>query len=305
MLPDSLKEKPSKSLSVFRFVSDTSMIDFLAYLTLTSADSRVNPVDQAEMVFIPGGEFVMGSDPADIDRVWKKFGWPEAWKAHTKNEQPAHKVKVKGFWMYRDMVTVAQYRKFCKATNRAMPPTPEWGWHEMHPVVNVNWADAKAYCSWAKGRLPYEAEWEFAAQGGKGKERTIFVWGDDYPTKRKVANLADSQFKKSRFYNSNFHIFPNYDDGYTYTSPVAAYPANGYGLRDMAGNVWQWCEDWSDVTYYSKSPYEDPRGPTIGTKRIIRGGAFDIPCEIARLSRRVSMEPDVRNNEKGFRCVQD
>lgn len=280
------------------------MIASLACLLLMSPDTRLNPVDQAAMVYIPTGEFVMGSNIADIDRVWKKFGWPEAWKAHTKNEQPAHKVKVKGFWMYRDDVTVAQYRKFCKATNRAMPPAPLWGWIDDHPVVNVNWSDAKAYCSWAKGRLPYEAEWEYAAQGGK-KARTIFVWGDDYPTSRKVANLADESFKKHRFYNPSFHIFPNYDDGYTHTSPVDAFPANGYGLRDMAGNVWQWCEDWSDVNYYSTSPSENPHGPSKGTKRIIRGGAFDIPCEIARVSRRVSMEPAVRNDEKGFRCVQD
>lgn len=254
----------------------------IAYLLLVFG-MRTNPVDGATMVRIPGGEFVMGSSAEDIDRVWRKFGWPEAWKQHTQSEQPARRVRVSGFWIYRDDVTVAQYRRFCRATRRTMPPAPEWGWHENHPVVNVSWHDAKAYCAWAKGRLPSEAEWEYAARGGKA--HTIFGWGDDFPTGR-VANVADESYKKARHYNSNFRLFGLYNDGYTYTSPVDAFPANGYGLRDMAGNVWQWCEDRSDAA-----------------RRVLRGGAYDTPPEMTRVARRVGNSPDVHHDEKGFRVV--
>src|SRR5262245_57374376 len=143
---------------------------------------RTNPVDGAEMVLIPPGDFLMGSDPEELDRIWKTFHWRQEELQFTKGEQPAHRVRVDGFWMYRRPVTVAQYRKFCDTTGSSMPAPPEWGWTDTHPVVNVSWEDATAYCSWAGGRLPREAEWEYAARGGQtglaGRPRTVFVWGD-------------------------------------------------------------------------------------------------------------------------------
>lgn len=270
--------------------------------------ARTNPIDGAEMVFIPPGEFLMGSDPEEIARIWKKFEWKDEEIRFTKGEQPAHRVRVAGFWMYRNNVTVAQYRKFCAATGRAMPPTPAWGWTERNPIVNVSWEDAKAYCAWAGGRLPYEAEWEYAARGGKtglsGQTRTVFVWGDALPTDR-VANLADTSFKQSRYYNPNFHLFPGYNDGYAYAAPVGTFPPNSFGLYDMAGNVLQWCEDWFAEDYYRNSPHNNPRGPKRGTSRVLRGGAFDTTPTITRISRRLSNRPDIRHDEKGFRCVQE
>jgi formylglycine-generating enzyme required for sulfatase activity len=272
-----------------------------------SSGKRTNPIDGAEMVYIPPGEFIMGTGPEEIDRIWKKLRWPEAWKQYTKSEQPAHRVRLDGFWMYRSNVTVAQYRKFCAATRRSMPAAPVWGWTDTHPIVNVSWEDAKAYCSWARGRLPYEAEWEYAARGGNtglgGKPRTVFVWGDAYP-RSAVANLAEESFKKSRYYNPNFTLFHGYEDGYTHTSPVSAFPPNGFGLLDMAGNVWQWCEDWSDADYYRHSPAVNPHGPSRGQRRVLRGGAFDTTPDMTRIARRISNVPGIRHDEKGFRCVQ-
>lgn len=269
---------------------------------------RTNPIDGAEMVFIPPGEFLMGSDPEEIDRIWKKFNWNGDEKQFTKGEQPAHRVRVDGFWMYRNDVTVAQYRKFCGATGGSMPTPPSSSWTDTHPIVNVSWEDAKAYCSWAGGRLPYEAEWEHAARGGKtglgAQPRTVFVWGDALPRDR-VANLADASFKKSRYYNPNFHLFDAYDDGHTHTSPVGAFPPNGFGMHDMAGNVLQWCEDWFAEDYYRNSPGANPRGPSSGQRRVLRGGAYDTTPTITRISRRLSNQPDIRHDEKGFRCVQE
>lgn len=269
--------------------------------------TRINPTDSAEMVFLPAGEFIMGSDSVEIDNIWKKFNWNNDEKKFTKGEQPGHRVRISGFWMYRTLVTILQYRNFCKATGRTMPDAPVYGWKDDHPIVNVSWQDASDYCSWAGGRLPYEAEWEYAARGGNNgignHVRTVFVWGDAMPLSR-VANLADETFLKSGYYNNpNFHIFAGYDDGYATVSPVTAFPPNGFGLYDMAGNVLEWCADWFAEDYYRNSPLENPHGPATGNKRMLRGGAFDTTPTITRISRRLSNDPGIRNNEKGFRCV--
>ena len=271
--------------------------------------TRINPTDKADMVFIPSGEFIMGSDAKEIETIWKKLGWDMSEIQFTQSEQPAHRVQVDGFWMYNNLVTVAQYRAFCKATGTKMPDEPSYGWNDENPVVNVSWNDAKVYCDWAGGRLPYEAEWEYAARGGNtgigGKTRTIFVWGDSLPA-QPAANLADETFIKSGYYNSpGFHFFSGYDDGFATASPVRAFPANGFGLFAMAGNVLEWCEDWYDLDYYKSSPFNNPHGPEKGERRILRGGAFDTTPTITRISRRLGNFPDIRNEEKGFRCVME
>lgn len=270
-------------------------------------NTRINPVDKAEMVFITAGEFIMGSNPEEIEEIWKKLDWDTAEIQFTKSEQPAHRVQVNGFWMYRNLVTVAQYMAFCKSTGTKIPETPSYGWKDENPVVNVNWHDAKAYCDWAGGRLPYEAEWEYAARGGNtgtgGKPRMIFVWGDSLPV-QPLSNLADESFIKSGYYNSpGFHFFSGYDDGFAAASPVRAFPANGYGLFDMAGNVLEWCEDWYGPDYYLTSPAKNPHGPANGDRRVLRGGAFDTTPTITRISKRLGNFPDIRNEEKGFRCI--
>lgn len=268
---------------------------------------KTNERDGAAVILIKGGGFEMGSDAEELKFTWARLGWDLAELEFTKSEQPKHHVKVDNFWIYRDLVTVSQYRTFCQATGTTMPNEPSYGWRDNNPIVNVSWHDAKAYCQWAGCRLPFEAEWEYAARGKNtgldGSKRTVFVWGDNVPDSL-VANLADETFLKSGYYdNPNFHIFHSYDDGHATASPVNSFAPNDVGLRDMAGNVLEWCEDWFDPGYYSVSSTDNPRGPTTGTKRVLRGGAFDTIPTITRIARRLSNDPNIRNEEKGFRCV--
>jgi formylglycine-generating enzyme len=176
---------------------------------------------------------------------------------------------------------------------------------EKHPVVHISWIDAQAYCKWAGKRLPTEAEWEFAARGGL-KEQP-FVWGEKFaPEGKQMANTWQGKFPQE---NSG-------EDGFKETSPVGAFAANGYGLYDMAGNVWEWTGDWYHPEYYKTSPRESPRGPDNsydpdepGTmKRVTRGGSWmcaDSYCRGYRPSARMKTSPDTGLQNTGFRCVQD
>jgi formylglycine-generating enzyme len=301
------------------------------------------------MVWVPGGEFVMGSG-----------GGP-------RNEQPPHRVRVDGFWMDAHEVTNAEFRRFVEATGyvttaekpvdweemrKQLPagtPKPAaerlvpgsmvftptagpvaltdsrqwWRWvagadwrhpegpasspdgREDHPVVHVSWDDAVAYAAWAGKRLPTEAEWEFAARGGlPGKK---FTWGDDPPAEdSRLANV----------WQGNFPYENGKLDGYDRTAPVKSYPANGYGLYDMAGNVWEWCSDWyradayarrSEVVANPAGPAEswDPTGPE--PRRVTRGGSFLCHvayCESYRPGARRGTPADTGMSHIGFRCIR-
>ena len=248
---------------------------------------RINPRDGAEMVLIPAGEFLLGSDGAEI------YAGAE--------EEPRHRVYLDAFYIYKDDVTVAQYRKFCQATERAMPVEPAWGWHDDHPVVSVSWDDAAAYAAWAGVRLPTEAQWEKAARGG---QQASFVWGNAWPPPKGAGNFADETCGKSGKY-PKWSFVNGYDDGFVNTAPVGSFAPNGYGLHDMAGNVWQWCADWFDRGYYRTSPSHNPTGPATGTARVLRGGAWRDVCvpQYLRVARRLSERPSVHSDGNGFRCA--
>jgi len=307
-----------------------------------------------DMVWIPGGQFTMGSESS------MAF-------AH---EGPEHTVRVSGFWMDAAPVTNAEFRRFVAATGyvtiaerpidveelmkqlpRGTPPPPpevlkpgsvvfappshavalddpfQWwafvpgaNWRhpdgpgssiegkDDHPVVHIAWDDAAAYAEWAGKRLPTEAEWEFAARGGLDQQP--FAWGGDPATDEDChANIWQGDF-------------PSRDtaaDGFSGTSPVRAFEPNGFGLYDMAGNVWEWTNDYYRPDTYARRSGQtvvnptgpsrsfDPREP-YAVKRVQKGGSFlcnDSYCSGYRPSARQAGSPDTGSNHTGFRCVLD
>jgi formylglycine-generating enzyme required for sulfatase activity len=176
-----------------------------------------------------------------------------------------------------------------------------------HPVVQIAWEDAAAYAEWAGKRLPTEAEWEWAARGGK--EDMIYPWGNE--------DVNEGE-PKANFWQGLFPYENKEKDGFFTTAPVKSFPPNGYGLYDMSGNVWEWCSDWLDIAYYQKpeatkannkgpeSAY-NPRMP-YQQEKVIRGGSFlcnDRYCSGYRNARRMGSSVDTGLNHTGFRCVKD
>jgi formylglycine-generating enzyme required for sulfatase activity len=233
----------------------------------SKGEVRVNPKDGLKYVWIPPGTFMMGSSPGD-----NECG---------DNEKPSHHVTIsKGFWIGQTEVTVGAYKRFAAGTGKAMPSAPDFnqGWsNEQMPIVKVSWDNAQAYCAWAGGRLPTEAEWEYAARAGSTQAR----YGD-------LDEIA--------WHGSN-------SGGQAHV--VAQKRPNGFGLHDVLGNVWEWVNDWYDEKYYQHSPLQDPPGPASGRYRVLRGGSWDdIPMffRFLPVSYRDSGLPGFWCSNVGFRC---
>ena len=164
-----------------------------------------------------------------------------------------------------------------------------------HPVVHVTWNDARAYAVWAGRRLPTEAEWEYAARGGLDGAR--FAWGNELtPQGEWLCNIWQGEFPS---HNTT-------EDGFPTTAPVESFRPNGFGLYQMAGNVWEWCADWFDRGYYAVSPTRDPKGPGSGSARVMRGGSYlchDSYCYRYRVAARSSNTPDSASANMDFRCA--
>jgi formylglycine-generating enzyme required for sulfatase activity len=192
------------------------------------------------------------------------------------SERPRHRVFLRAYWIDQHDVTVGQYAHFCRETGAAMPPQPAGStWDQ--PVVDIDWERAAAYCRWAGRELPSEAEWERAARGGR--EYVHYPWGETFEEGRCAHNGANRE-------------------------PVAKYPANGYGVYDMVGNVWQWCRDWYDPEAYRHLPERDPVCLTDTGVRAVRGGSYSYSTRGLRLAFRASAKPDRVDNSFGFRGVQ-
>ena len=322
----------------------------IVFITLSIPGEAANPslgeVDErpAEMVWLEGGTFVMGNDAGAAD------------------EQPAHEVTLKGFFIDATEVTNGQFAAFVRATGyktvaertpdaakypgarpdqlvpgsamfvavdvpvrgwEATSPVPPWwkyqpgaSWRRPegpgssiegkrdYPVVHIAWEDADAYCRWAGKRLPTEAEWEYAARGGLKQQE--YCWG------------SAKQGENGKWYANNFQgTFPGHDtgaDGFAGLAPVKQFPANGFGLYDTSGNVWEWCQDYYDGGYYARSPRENPPGPEVGEVegrqmlRVRRGGSYlcdDSYCRRYVPNARDKNPADSGASHTGFRCVRN
>ncbi len=214
----------------------------------TANEHMINPTDQAELVWIPDGDFTMGSTDADIALILQQHpGWRPEWFAQ---EKPQRSVWLPGFWMYTYPVTVAQYRAYCLATEETMPDAPEWGWQDDHPIVNVNWQDITRYAAWAHAAIPTEAQWEKAARGVDGRR---WPWGDTW--------VADNCVHGGNAVS---------------TAPVGTYPANRspFGVMDMIGNIWEWCLASPEGEYDGKPARTPPRRVPTASGHVLRGGSW-------------------------------
>jgi formylglycine-generating enzyme required for sulfatase activity len=235
---------------------------------------------RGEMIFVPSGQFVMGSEAIDA----------------APNERPPTRVTVSRFYLSRYLITNADYEQFDPSHARKRAP----GTGDRHPVVYVSSLEAIKFCQWLstrerkKYRLPTEAEWEYAARGFDGRR---YPWGE-YGGRGDLANFAD---KNTVFAWSDRDI----DDGYAESSPVGSFPlgASPFGFEDMAGNVWEWCLDYYEA--YRGTPKVDPRGPTCGAKRVYRGGSWKSRFNSLRATARGSNAPNFSCNDLGFRIASE
>ncbi len=280
--------------------------------------------DGASMVLVSEGTFWMGSTDEQVETVVKEcVGYDfeeEKCRGWYKGEVPRHKVVLPTFYMDTAEVTNRLFQEFVKSTGHQTTAEREGdarafvkgkGWETVkgaswrkpegkeavfvsnrtdHPVVSVSWDDATAYCEHYDKRLPSEAEWEYAARAGTP---TRNWWGNDPPSSRRVANIADVS-TKALFKN----YLASYDDGFEQTAPVRVMGTNPWGLYDMIGNVAEWTVDWYGEDYYSQSTTSSPRGPSTGTYRVIRGGSWGDEPSDARSAVRDRNPPTNRNNRR-------
>jgi formylglycine-generating enzyme required for sulfatase activity len=263
--------------------------------TLSAVDTQVREIDGMTMVYVPAGEFPMGSTDEDIDAVMAECDECEReWFA---DEQPMHSVYLGEYWIDRTEVTNAQYRKCVEDGDCEEPGC--WDDSDLNgsrqPVVCVSWEDAQAYATWVGGRLPTEAEWEKAARGTDGR---IYPWGDSFDGSR--LNFCDGDCYHWMSGDTRWR------DGYPWTAPVGSYRegASFYGALDMAGNVREWVADWYDEGYYAGSPVRNPQGPDAGEWRAARGGSWDESLLVTRCTFRNASPPSNRMDSSiGFRVV--
>ncbi len=244
-------------------------------LTPVLAAPSLRELDPVPMVTIPAGSFLMGSQ--------NPKGRADEW--------PQRTVYVDTFAIDQVEVTNERYMAFVATTGHRSPPNP-YGTGvlvsakgiEQLPVVQVTWYDAKAYCSWAKKRLPTEAEWEKAARGTDGR---MYPWGNDQPTQTRA------NFDREWIEDKTLQPVGSLSGG---DSP--------YGIKDMSGNAREWVQDWYDPDYYANAPERNPQGPTKGIVRVIRGGSWHSPLTDITATARGRGGFALQTHGTGFRCVR-
>ena len=277
--------------------------------------------DGAEMVLVPASEFVMGSDADEIDALVRQYS--DLRRDRLRDEIPRHRIFIDAFYLDKYEVTNARFHQFVQTTSYRTDAERDGGgsvfkdgkWEPLntgetwrtplgpgssidglaeHPVVQVTWRDARAYCKWAGKRLPTEAEWEKAARGTEG---LVYPWGQQFDGTR--LNFCDRNCDLS----GKDHTV---DDDYRFTAPVGHYEAgkSPYGVYDMAGNAWEWVADGYDENYYQHSPDRNPPGPTSDSRVVLRGGSWRSGTPSVRAPNRTGEIPGFRNSDVGIRCAK-
>ncbi len=260
----------NKTLTLEKIRFDIAAFDLGRKSAFTPVDKKTSTMDGMVQVFIPEGEFIMGTT-----------------HNHDFSDSPEHTVYLDAFWMDKVEVTNAMYLK-CLQNGGCTTPVSDnfyydnWIYRD-HPIVYVSWGQASAYCQWADRRLPTEAEWEKSA---RGTDRRLYPWGGKAPNPR-LANFSESLIQESV---SSFRY------------PLGASP---YGVLNMAGNVREWVADWFDPDYYSYSPYANPKGPESGTERSLRSASYNENGPEIAITNRYNHEPESAGLSRGFRCSQD
>ena len=222
--------------------------------------------ESIQWVKVEGGTFQMGCQKTEAD-------------CYPDEEQ--HKVTVSSFSISKYEITVAQFRYYCEQTGNQMPPAPHFGWEDNAPIVNVTWQQAYDYAKWVGGRLPTEAEWEYAARGGKYSKGYTYSGGDDA---LEVGWCYENSDKK--------------------THPVGEKKANELGLYDMSGNAWEWCSDNYEIYYYKNSPQKNPKGPAKGIGKVNRGGCYNFDYRLMKNSHRRGSGAESTGTGTGFRIAK-
>ena len=268
-----------------------------------------------KLVYIPAGEFRMGSSETE-----------------NADEIPKHRVLIgKGFYMGQTEVTLGQFKAFTEDTLwETLAERQRWSyaWRDAafeivygasfvntsfpqasnQPVVCVSWDDAVEFCRWLghrEGRhyrLPTEAEWEYACRAGT---ETAYQWGDGVEGGALWCNAGDLTAKEEFSKIATPSLLCPWYDGYVFTAPVGSFRPNAFGLHDMHGNVLEFCNDWYDADYYEVSPVVDPRGPSAGEFRVLRGGDWGSYPNGCRAAKRYRDRPSIRSSNLGFRVVME
>ncbi len=281
--------------------------------TLAPGDTQTRPTDEMVMVYVPGDTFQMGSSENEIDDLFaqcEEQGNDKCERSWYEDQSPQHIVTLNAFWLDQTEITNAQFAAFLN--NRGNQTEGGVTWLELesdyalieqtgdeyrpksgyadHPVIEVSWYGADAYCRWAGAQLPTEAQWEYAAKGTQGH---TYPWGDIFDGTR--VNFCDVNCTYDR-------RTIDYNDGYERTAPVGSYQdgASWCNALDMAGNVWGWTSDW--YSDYPSEPQTNPTGPVEGESKVLRGGSFDNSKSI-HASRRAYIIPRDRASNIGFRCM--
>ena len=258
------------TFSIYGCVSQFKQIKSKEELAQHNPKRVVWEKDNSEMVLVPSGNFDMGDHLDEMSNA------------------PVHRIELDAFYMDIYEVTVAQFKEFVTRSGYKYGgnwnDVAKYSPSDDYPMVYVSWNDAVAYADWVGKRLPTEAEWEYAARGS--------LVGNRYPLGNQIT-----------------HKDANYSGATTQgkingTLPVHTFQANGYGLFNMAGNVWEWCSDWYDAEYYKVSSTKNPLGPSNGTNRVLRGGSWANDAFCLRVADRDGSSPlNKWYNDRGCRCV--